>query len=254
MELTLHGRIANLPAQEVELIAEREPPYRITLRGIVHERMFHGPKLELTTEISLEPQAHSFRINDAVTNRGGQRQEFQMLYHANFGPPLLEEGTRFVAPVEVVTPFNDRAARDVKQYDQYPAPRAGFVEQVYAIQPLTDRSGRTLVMIQNKAADRASSIRFDTHALPCLTLWKNMAAREDGYVTGIEPGTNYPNNRRVERKYGRVPALSPGESYYMSLEVAVHVGTAEVEQVAKEIARIQGNRRPLVSETPQKKE
>ena len=52
MELTLHGRIANLPAQEVLLIAERDPPYRLTLRGIVHERMFNGPKLELTTELS----------------------------------------------------------------------------------------------------------------------------------------------------------------------------------------------------------
>ena len=38
MELTLHGRIANLPAQEVVLIAQRDPPYRLTLRGIVHER------------------------------------------------------------------------------------------------------------------------------------------------------------------------------------------------------------------------
>ena len=32
MELTLNGRIANLPAQEVFLIAEREPPYRLILR------------------------------------------------------------------------------------------------------------------------------------------------------------------------------------------------------------------------------
>jgi hypothetical protein len=254
MELTLHGRIANLPAQEVELIAEREPPYRITLRGIVQERMFHGPKLELTTEILTEPQARSFRISDAITNRGGQRQEFQMLYHANFGPPLLKEGTRFVAPVEVVTPFNEVAAKDVKQFDRYPAPRAGFVEQVYAIQPLADRSGRTLVLIRNKAGDRASSMRFDTHALPCLTLWKNMVAMEDGYVTGIEPGTNYPNNRRIERKHGRVPTLSPGESYYMTLDVAIHLGTAEVEQVEREIAKIQGNRQPLINTSPEKED
>jgi hypothetical protein len=107
-------------------------------------------------------------------------------------------------------------------------------------------------MIRNKAADRASSMRFDTHSLPYLTLWKNMVASEDGYVTGIEPGTNYPNNRRIERKHGRVPTLSPGESHYMALDVAIHVGTAEVEQVAQEIARIQCNRRPLLSTSPEK--
>jgi galactose mutarotase-like enzyme len=89
-----------------------------------------------------------------------------------------------------------------------------------------------LVIIRNKAANSAASLRFDIHELPYLTLWKNMAAQEDGYVTGIEPGTNYPNNRRIERKHGRVPSLSSGESYYMTINFAIHVGTAEIEQVA----------------------
>jgi hypothetical protein len=254
MELTLHGRIANLPAQEVELIADREPPYRLYLRGIVHERMVHGPKLELTTELSTDPGARSFRISDAITNRGGQRQEFQMLYHANFGPPLLEEGAKFLAPVETVTPFNDRAAQGIKKYDEFSGPTPGFIEQVYTIKPLADRSGRTLALIHNKAADRGASLRFDIHELPYLTLWKNMAAPEDGYVTGIEPGTNYPNNRRIERKLGRVPTLSPGESRFMTIDFAVHVGTAEVEEAAQEIAHLQAGRRPLISEKPEQVE
>jgi len=254
MELTLHGRIANLPAQDVILIAQRDPPYRLTLRGIVHERMVNGPKLELTTELSIEPGSCAFRLSDAVTNRGGLRQEFQMLYHTNFGPPLLEEGARLLAPVETVTPFNDHAAKEVKQYNQYPGPKAGFVEQVYAIQPLTDHSGHTLVMIHNKAADRGASLRYDTHELPCLTLWKNMADVADGYVTGIEPGTNYPNNRRIERIHGRVPSLSPGESHFMTIDFGVHVGAEEVQKVAREIEQIQGDRRPLINEKPEKKE
>ncbi len=254
MELTLHGRIANLPAQEVFLIAEREPPYRLILRGIVHERMFNGPNLELTSELSIEPGARAFRISDVVTNRGGQRQEFQMLYRTNYGPPLLEDGARFLAPVEAVTPSNDHAAQDISRYDQLSGPKPGATEQVYHIQPLANRSGRTLVMMRNKAADTAASLRFDTHELPYLSLWKNLAAREDGYVTGIEPGTNYPNTRRVERKHGRVPSLSPGESHYMTLDFAIHVGTNEVEQIAQEIGRIQGNHQPILRDKPEKKE
>jgi hypothetical protein len=254
MDLTLHGRIANLPAQEVELIAQREPPFAITIRGVVHERMMHGPKLELTTEFSTVPKSKSFRINDAVTNRGGQRQEFQMLYHLNFGPPLLEEGSRLLAPAEVVTPFNEQSAKDVRQYDQFGGPVAGFVEQVYAIQPLADRTGHTALMLRNKAGDLGASLRYDTHELPYLTLWKNLAAREDGYVVGIEPGTNYPNNRRIERQHGRVPSLSPGESHYMAIDVSIHAGSEEVEQAAREVAKIQGDRRPLINERPEKKD
>ena len=109
----------------------------------------------------------------------------------------------------------------------------GAIEQLYHIQPLAYPSGRTLVMIRNKAADSAASLRYDTHELPYLTLWKNMAALEDGYVTGIEPGTNYPNTRSIERKHGRVPILSPGESHYMTLDFALHIGATEVQQVAR---------------------
>jgi hypothetical protein len=254
MDLTLHGRVANLPAQEVHLIAERKPPYRITIRGQVDERAMFGPKLELTTELSTVPGSSSFVIQDAVTNRGGLRQEFQMLYHANFGPPLLEEGAQLLAPAETVTPMTDDAARDVKQYDQFPGPTPGFAEQVYAIKPLADGSGRTHVLLRNKAGDLGASMRFDTHELPFLTLWKSTAAREDGYVVGIEPGTNFPNNRGVERKRGRVSSLSPGQSYFMTIEYALHDGAGAVEEAAREVARIQGDRRPLINEKAERPE
>ena len=49
MDLTLHGKIANIPASEVEVVIDREPPHRIRVRGRVDERMFYGPKLELWT-------------------------------------------------------------------------------------------------------------------------------------------------------------------------------------------------------------
>jgi hypothetical protein len=254
MDLTLHGRIANLPAQEVHLIAERKPPYRLTIRGQVDERAMFGPKLELTTELSTVPGSTSFVVQDAVTNRGGQRQEFQMLYHTNFGPPLLEEGSQLLAPVETVTPMTDHAARGVKGYDRFPGPTTGFVEEDYAIRPLADDSGRTLVLLRNKAGDLGASMRFDTHELPFLTLWKNTAAREDGYVVGIEPGTNFPNNRGIERKHGRVPGLSPGQSHFMTIEYALHNGADAVDEAAREVAKIQGDRRPLINEKAEKPE
>jgi hypothetical protein len=71
MDLTLHGRIANLPAQEVWLIAEHDPPYRLTLQGIVHERMFNGPRLELTTELSIEPGTRTFRLSSSFAHFSG---------------------------------------------------------------------------------------------------------------------------------------------------------------------------------------
>jgi hypothetical protein len=250
MELTLHGRVANLPAQEVDLIAEREPPYRLTLRGRVDERMFLGPKLELYTEMSTVPGSREFRIVDVVTNRAGSEQEFQMLYHINFGPPLLEEGSTFLAPLAQVTAMNDHAAKDVAHFDRCTGPTAGFIAQVFCLRPRSDTEGNTLAMIRNKAGSRGASLRFSTRELPYLTLWKNTVAKEDGYVIGIEPGTNFPNNRRVERRFGRVPKLAPGASHTMTLDFAIQVDAGEVAAASDRIVTIQGRQQSVIDQRP----
>jgi hypothetical protein len=253
-ELTLHGRIANLPAQEVHLFAEREPPFRITVRSRVHERIFHGPKLELDSELTTEPGSREFRLRDVVTNRAGQEQEFQMLYHINFGPPLLEQGSKFLAPLSQVMASNDQATKDLTHFDHYSGPTRGVAEQVYFLRPRADQTGTTLALIRNKAGDRGASIQFSINDLPYLTLWKNSAVVEDGYVTGIEPGTNFPNTRRIERKFGRVPRLAPGASHTMTLDVAIYVKPEEVTAITDRIAAIQGSQRPLIDERPVSKE
>ena len=254
MELTLHGKIGNIPASEVEVLVSRDAPHWIRVRGRVDERMFYGPKLELWTEISTEPDSNSLRISDTITNRGAPEQEFQILYHANFGAPLLGEGAVFLAPVARVTPFNEHAAKSLADYTRYAGPTAGFVEQVYCIRPLADEQDRTVVALRNAAGNRAVSLEFSVKELPYFTLWKNTASEGEGYVTGLEPGTNFPNNRRIERKFGRVPKLAPGASHTASIDVAIHVGVDRVKRVAERIAAMQGDRAPVVDKQPEKKD
>jgi hypothetical protein len=252
MDLTLHGKIANLPAQEVEVVIDREAPYRIRIRGLVHERMFMGPKLALQTELSTEPGSSTFRITDEITNLGAAEQEFQILYHTNFGKPLLEAGATFLAPIDRITPFNENAAKGMKTYAEYAGPKAGFIEQVYCIVPRADKDGRTLVLLQNKKKDRGASLSFAVKELPYLTQWKNTAAEEDGYVTGLEPGTGFPFNRRIERKFGRVPKLAARASRSFSIDYAIHPGEADVKTIADRITAIQGDHKAIIDEKPVK--
>lgn len=250
MDLTLHGKIANIPASEVEVVISKKSPYTISVRGRVDEKMFYGPKLELQTELSTEPGSSSFRINDVVTNKGASPQEFQMLYHANFGSPFLEQGARLVAPIKQLTPFNDHAAKDVKGYATYAAPTLEYVEQVYKMRLYGDAKNRTTVMLHNKKQDRGVAMSWSLDQLPYFTQWKNTAAINDGYVTGLEPGTNFPHNRQVERKFGRVPKLAAGKSYAMSVEFEVLTGGAIVEATKTRIARIQDGRETTVDAKP----
>jgi hypothetical protein len=250
MSLTLHGRIANIPASEVEVRIDRRPPHRLRLRGTVHERQFYGPKLALTTEISTELGSDSFRIVDAVENRGAADQEFTVIYHANYGPPLLEKGSRVVAPVKKLTPFNDTAAKGVEEWAVYRGPTPGFIEQGYFIEPRADAAGRTVVLLKNAAGDKGTSIRWSVKELPYMTLWKNTAAEADGYVTGLEPGTNYPQNRKDERRAGRLPKLKPGETRRFTLDFGLHSDKTAVDDMEKQVEAIQGGEKPVVEKKP----
>ena len=253
MELTLHGKIANIPASEVEVVIDPEPPHRLRVRGRVEERMFYGPKLVLQSEISTTPGSNTLQLADLIVNDGEDEQEFQIIYHPNFGPPLLEDGSTFAGAVERVTPFNEHAAKDVASYAEYHGPRLGFIEQVYCLRPKPDRAGRATIMLRNKARDKAVSMNFATSELPFVSLWKNTNALKEGYVTGLEPGTGFPNNRRIERKFGRVPKLPSGGTFKASIDFTIHTTLNEVAEVSNRIEALQGGIEPIVDEKPEDK-
>ena len=250
MDLTLHGKIGNIPASHVEVVVERDAPYRITVRGRVDEALLHGPKLEIWAAISTVPGAGTFQISDRVTNRSAVEQEFGILYHGNYGRPLMEKGAKFVGPARQVTPINDHAASDVSNYDLYRAAKAGFPEQVYCLRLWADENDRTRVMLRNAAGDKAVSMVYSVRELPYFTLWKNPVAGEDGYVTGLEPGTGFPRNRSIERKFGRVPRLAPHQSRSFTIDFALHADKGSVTTAERDIARIRAGRNTTVDKTP----
>lgn len=252
MELTWHGKIVNISASEVEVVLDHEAPYRIRMPGRLDERAMFGPKLELCTKISTESGSNELRITELITNRGASEQEFQVLCHANYGPPLLEDGDRFLAPAQRVAPSNGHAAKSVENYATYDGTTVGFVERVNCVHPLADTAGRTLIAVANKTRDRAVSRTCAVKELPCVTLWKNTASDGEGYVTGLEPGANFPNNRRIGGKLGRVPKLAPGASRSATIDYAIHIGAEQVSRVAGHISAIQGNQQPVIASQPEK--
>jgi hypothetical protein len=216
--------------------------------------MMFGPRLRLITEISTVPGAKSLTIDDEVQNLAATPEEFEILYHVNFGRPFLEEGSRFVAPVKRVFPRDARAAEGgMTGWNVYRGPDAGYSEQVYFLELLAGPGGRTEALLHNRAAERGVALAFSTERLPYLTLWKNTAAEENGYVTGIEPATNYPNLRKVERRKGRVPVLPGRGSFRADVTLTVLTTAAEVGAATGRIAGLQAAAVPRI-ETAQEAE
>ena len=249
-QLTLHGKVGNIPASEVEVVVDAKPPHRIRIRGRVDERSFYGAQLEIWTEISTLPGSSEFRIDDVLSNRGDAAQEFELIYHCNYGPPLLEKGAKLRIPVRKITPMNATAAAALDEYGTIAGPTPGISEQVFLIKPLSDLEGKVTVLLENAAGDRGTTVRFSSEQLPYLTIWKNQASHRAGYVTGIEPGTCYPFNRQVERQAGRLPRLGPDRSRKFSLEYAILDNRKKVEAAAAGIQEIQEGQPPEVVREP----
>jgi hypothetical protein len=234
LDLTLHGKIQNIPASSYEVLVDPDPPHRIRIRGTVYESFFYGPKLKLVTEVSTTHGSDTFRISDLITNEGSSPQEFQLIYHGNYGSSILEKGAMVYAPASSITPMNDNAARSLDSWSTYLGPTNNYVEQVYLLEPLGDGNSSAMALLVNQNADLGTSVRWNVSELPYLTIWKNTASEEDGYVTGIEPATSYPFNRRIERKYGRVPKLAAGESRSFTLDFGIHIGNDQVGELINE--------------------
>ncbi|MGB0745167.1 MAG: DUF4432 family protein, partial [Opitutales bacterium] len=86
-----------------------------------------------------------------------------------------------------------------------------------------------------------------------FTQWKNTAAEADGYVTGLEPATNYPNARRYEREKGRVIILNGGESRTTTLTIEALDTKKAVSTAEREIKQLQKTVKPKVHPKQQSK-
>lgn len=240
-ELTLHGRIANIPAHHVSVEISDEGPGTLRVIGVVEETMMFAPALRLTSTVSTEAGSNGITVTDAITNIGGQPTELQMLYHANFGRPFLGEGSRLVAPIAEVAPRDAHSAKGIGSFAEYSGPVPGLPEEAFFFKLMSDSNEQTLVLLKNADGDRGVALSFSTGQLPCFTLWKNTQAEADGYVTGLEPGTNFPNLKTFEREQGRVITLQPGESYGTSFGLHVHDTTEGVAETEGHIRALQAS-------------
>ena len=163
---------------------------------------FHFQKLRLTASLTTKFDSASFTIDDAVENYGGTPAEMQMLYHINFGPPVLSAGDQVVAPVRSVKNRDHDGPDSTNGWDVFGPPVGGQVEDCFYLDLHADESGSSQVLLKNAESTSGIVVSYNAKSLPCFSLWKNEVAEADGYVTGLEPATNYPNPRSVEKTTG----------------------------------------------------
>jgi len=152
--------------------------------------------------------------------------------------------------VQQVSPFNDRAAPELSDYQTYKPPTRDYDETVFNVVPYGDERGETLAVLHNAAGNLGISLGFNIQQLPVLSLWKNTDTMGQGYVTGLEPGTSWAYNRSYQRALNRVPTIGPKEQRRFDITYTFLPDKAAVDQARQRVLSIQHQRPTETHETP----
>lgn len=201
-----HGRIGNTPAYDVYVNRYwKDDDYYITLSGRMKQTVLFGEKLELKRTITVKFGENKINIHDEITNNGFSHEVLMLLYHINFGYPLIDEGTLLKTNTENLRARDEEALKGIDNAHIFCAPQHDYKEQVFYYDSVKDSWAK----IVNEKLGIYSKVSYDNVNLPYLIEWKQMG--EGDYVLGIEPGTNPPEGRSTEQEKGRLRYIKPGE-------------------------------------------
>ena len=131
-ELGLHGRICNIPAENVYADGVwEEDEYRVFVRGTLRETSALGENLVMTRRVSAALGGKSVMIEDEVRNAGRTTSPLMILYHTNFGFPLIDEGSRLIIPVKEVLDAFSLNPVDKQAYAVYREPSDTAEQHIY---------------------------------------------------------------------------------------------------------------------------
>ena len=245
----LHGRIGNLPAESLSIEVD-EASGRVEVIGEVIESRLFFRRLRMRSRVRLSAGSSAIELLDDVTNELSSPTTVQMLYHVNVGSPVLGEGAVLEAAIEELAPKDELSAGEIDEWNHYGAPESGYSERVYFARPQSNDANETTAMLMSADAAKALAVRYNTGHLPRFILWKNTGAESDGYVTGLEPATNYPNTRSFEEKEGRVAEVAAGETISFRVNLYPLTDEASVKEMKAQIDALRVDPDPKIHAAP----
>ena len=219
--LGLHGRVSTIPVRQFSDLSGWEGNnYHYKLKGIIEEGYIFGNKLRMEREISSVCGQNIIRIRDVVTNFGSRPSPFTILYHMNFGYPLLTEDAELIIDPSETIPRDEDAVPGIKEFRKFIKPQPAYKEQVFYHSMKGNKDGETTIALNNRKLGIGVEIRFNIRQLPYMNQWKMMGNGE--YVLGIEPSNVCCKSRNILREENSLPVLQPGERKINNLEIVIH--------------------------------
>lgn len=237
---SLHGRVGTIPAR-LTGYGERWEGDRCTLwaEGVVQQSAVFGEDLWLIRRIESEVGSNEITLSDTVVNHGFYRTPHMYCYHINVSHPILDEGSRYIAPIrEVVWAAHDGERYEAQGvgYRKMPSPQRGFHEQVWQHEMGQDEQGKVPVALLNDRLELGFEVTTRKDQFPCMYQWQNFQAGQ--YALGIEPSTNHVLGNLAARERGEMIWLEHDETRRYTSSFRVLDGVDELADAERRIAAI----------------
>jgi hypothetical protein len=214
----LHGRIGNIPAFDVgHYEGWVDGQYEMMVTGKVRQAVLYGENVLLERRITAVAGGTSFKVLDTFTNGGRKEYPLLLLYHCNFGYPLLDKGTQMIADINHTVARDEGHVQDIEKATLYTEPRRNGDTQVFFHDLKADSNGYITVKMINRHKKLGIWLKYPKSTLPCFAQWKNNA--EQDYVTALEPCISLPIGCKENLKHSQCYWLAPGETFKTTLEL-----------------------------------
>lgn len=235
-ELGLHGRIGNAEAYDISIGNDWEDDELIlSVSGKVKQGRLFGENLVMNRKIISIAGKNLIKLTTTVENLGFNPEPLMILFHLNYGYPLVSPDSKLFAPIIRVMPRDDEAAADngVENFDKLHEPTLNYKEKVFFLELKSDDDYNTQILLYNEKLQFGIVERFNLKECPKFTMWKQMG--ENDYVLGLEPGTATPIGRDKVREKGELLFIEPGEIKEFYIEIEILEGMEKINIEKKKI-------------------
>jgi hypothetical protein len=219
-----HGRISSTPAELLQTEGRwMEERYELIFRAKIRESKALEENIVSERTIATSLGDNRIFITDRITNESFAPVEHMVMYHYNFGYPVIGSDCRIEIPQSKKRWIIGEGP--IEGSDRYSEPIADASPTVMLHEELqSDDEDMIHVSIANNVVHNNKHKRlfvklsYPKASCSYLTQWKYPA--KGTYVMGIEPCNSTTEGRSIHRERGTLPFLQPGETkqYSFSLE------------------------------------
>lgn len=229
----LHGVISNTPVEHASSEVEWEGEQAfLKLSGTAREGHLFGPNLAIHKKMVLPVGQNRMEIHDMVENIGFEEAPLMLLYHFNYGYPMLDENCRIYCNYDRIRPRDEASAGRTDGIDRFEKPIPGY-EEIVGFRTMSDaKEQRGRALIFNPGLGIAVLMRMKADQLPVMNQWKSPRAGD--YVLGMEPGTGHVGGLLQTQKDGLLMKIQPGEKKHFDIVIDFLDSLEEIEAWIKE--------------------